>query len=506
MTDPNDINTAVTHVTKEAIRKYFEDIVGDVRVYDVRGHQHAHNVPSTYINACKRQGAPTTGGALKLLATSYEEPVHFTAALMEDVGRPVVQLLSNNRHRMVQVQIKKPGRFFGTWEKVDLVLVSGMLLNVPSWARGKIVQTSTTADDKTYYGVKVAYAIKYNGDDGDDRSNRRFNIKTSDDTGDTWLSVRAPNEEGRREWLDALNYPNGTVTSVLPVLVGEKRCLTFCCAGSTINGHHCSYSPPAGVGVLDVSADQWTMFEPYISMLVDDTDEHTKAFATWETSHATTTTTADALQMCEYLFTDKFLDLFTHCSGTAAVQYRTFEGITHIAVIGDVHGNGAGLQWNMQQLWTQDFFLSEEPTGADVWQGKKWKLQDTHLIIFTGDILDRGKEQIECLHLVYTLFAENHEKVVLCRGNHEYRENMWDRYGFTSVLKRLYGNNVTAEEELLEDLCQSVPVLNLLKVTEKEKKGVTWLKCMHGYGPIDPDPKNPNAPLPFDQLLAAVES
>ena len=170
-----------------------------------------------------------------------------------------------------------------------------------------------------------------------------------------------------------------------------------------------------------------------------------------------------------------------------------------LAVIGDVHGNGPGLLWNMRKLYANEFFTSAEPTDADVWDGNKWKLKSTHVIIFTGDILDRGKEQIECLHLVYTLFAANPKQVVLCRGNHEYRE-MW-RYGFTSVLQGLFAARAEEAATHAESLCQSVPVLNLLKVTDT-KGGVTWLKCMHGYGPIDP--ANPNAPLPFQTLQTAV--
>ncbi|MFO7793049.1 MAG: metallophosphoesterase [Candidatus Saliniplasma sp.] len=58
-------------------------------------------------------------------------------------------------------------------------------------------------------------------------------------------------------------------------------------------------------------------------------------------------------------------------------------------------------------------------------------------IVFLGDYVDRGEDQLESLAFVLNLKVQRPGKVVLLRGNHE-TERMNRRYGFTEVLNKRY--------------------------------------------------------------------
>ncbi|MGM0405996.1 MAG: metallophosphoesterase [Thermoplasmatota archaeon] len=62
-------------------------------------------------------------------------------------------------------------------------------------------------------------------------------------------------------------------------------------------------------------------------------------------------------------------------------------------------------------------------------------------IVFLGDYVDRGKNQLESLAFVLNLKVERPKKVVLLRGNHE-TERMNRSYGFTEVLNKRYSWNL----------------------------------------------------------------
>jgi len=303
-----------------------------------------------------------------------------------------------------------------------------------------------------------------------------------------------------------------------------SKCLTFCCGGST------SDSPPAGVSIFTVSDKKWEVFEPTIkSVLHDDIhkfeqfeqiirDKYPKIFRQqnnlFSTKIETLCTTIP--KTTTTLLGDESAD-----SDSPVVLYRSFKDIDidKVAVIGDIHGNGPGLLYNLHKLNTQGFFkeapinkmLVLGPAGPstntissddtledvyddekqdDVWDGEKWILNPKRLLIFTGDIVDRGKEQLQCLYLVYSLFVKNMNNVVLCRGNHEYMtQQLNTTYKFPLV------NNWATKDERTQtkikiklqkwhnNIFNKIPVLNLVEIKDNDTH--IWMKCMHGYGPFE---------------------
>ncbi len=104
------------------------------------------------------------------------------------------------------------------------------------------------------------------------------------------------------------------------------------------------------------------------------------------------------------------------------------DDLDQVAVIGDLHGNWHGFKWNMLQLIQKGFF-EESPTevGELSYIGSQSVTDNFHLLklkldkvlIFTGDILDRGAYDLEILYMVYTLCYRNPKNVFVTQGNHE---------------------------------------------------------------------------------------
>mgnify|MGYP002700953924 CR=1 FL=1 len=100
-----------------------------------------------------------------------------------------------------------------------------------------------------------------------------------------------------------------------------------------------------------------------------------------------------------------------------------------------------------------DATLGNFKNTRDIWDGFRWTLNENCLLIFTGDIVDRGKEQLQCLYLVYSLFLYNPYQVVLCRGNHEYT-TQHRRYEFPALSK--------SQTTWTTQIFNAIPVMNLV--------------------------------------------
>lgn len=71
-------------------------------------------------------------------------------------------------------------------------------------------------------------------------------------------------------------------------------------------------------------------------------------------------------------------------------------------IVGDIHGNIKSL------LFCINKFLSSENKDKS--------------IIFLGDYVDRGKNSLECITLLFKLKTMFPKNVFLLRGNHEFQE------------------------------------------------------------------------------------
>jgi len=63
-------------------------------------------------------------------------------------------------------------------------------------------------------------------------------------------------------------------------------------------------------------------------------------------------------------------------------------------------------------------------------------------LAFLGDYVDRGKEGVDVIQIIFNLFIHNPKKVFLLRGNHE-DKRLWEQYGFKCELKD-FGCNVSS--------------------------------------------------------------
>jgi protein phosphatase len=84
--------------------------------------------------------------------------------------------------------------------------------------------------------------------------------------------------------------------------------------------------------------------------------------------------------------------------------------------IGDTHGDWEATQAILNKFW-------HTPT----------------VLVFLGDYVDRGPDQVENINLLYTLKVQNPQKIVLLRGNHEI-PSINRAYGFYQEIQRAYGD------------------------------------------------------------------
>jgi len=71
---------------------------------------------------------------------------------------------------------------------------------------------------------------------------------------------------------------------------------------------------------------------------------------------------------------------------------------------------------------------------------RKFLKEKDAILIFLGDYVDRGAQQLENILFLFLLKKDNPENVILLRGNHE-EKLMNQDYGFQSVLSKAFGTN-----------------------------------------------------------------
>ncbi len=122
-----------------------------------------------------------------------------------------------------------------------------------------------------------------------------------------------------------------------------------------------------------------------------------------------------------------------------------------IYVIGDIHGNFETLVKLVETI--------EE--------------NNPELVIFLGDIVDRGPKQLECLLIVLTLKILNPQKYYLLRGNHETLE-MNQYYGFfQDFINKFYDSNKFNEILTVYNVLPICAIINNI------------ILCLHGGIPQD---------------------
>lgn len=63
-------------------------------------------------------------------------------------------------------------------------------------------------------------------------------------------------------------------------------------------------------------------------------------------------------------------------------------------------------------------------------------------ILFLGDVVDRGRHDIECVNLLIAKIVQEPDRIFYIRGNHEFKE-INSRWGFADRVKKRYGEGVS---------------------------------------------------------------
>ncbi len=112
--------------------------------------------------------------------------------------------------------------------------------------------------------------------------------------------------------------------------------------------------------------------------------------------------------------------------GTLTGHYINFQIPSNLVVVGDIHGDFITLERIMERIDFQDFLKNE-----------------SNIIIFLGDYIDRGKYSLEVLLFLCKLKNFYPNNVFLLRGNHEsYNRFPFSSYDFYSDLVNKLGKPV----------------------------------------------------------------
>ncbi len=118
---------------------------------------------------------------------------------------------------------------------------------------------------------------------------------------------------------------------------------------------------------------------------------------------------------------------------------------------------------------------------------------EEYTIIFLGDYVDRGKQQLENVNFLLAKYIQSNGKVVLLRGNHESPVvNM--NYGFMDVLYHTYSSEwlflFVRYNEILANLPYAAKVKKLLAVHGGIAEGLEDLKQIENLPKKDMIPSN----------------
>lgn len=133
------------------------------------------------------------------------------------------------------------------------------------------------------------------------------------------------------------------------------------------------------------------------------------------------------------------------------LEFNLDDSESEVWVIGDIHGNLDTLQRLIE-------IIDEKKP---------------EFVIFLGDIVDRGTNQLECLILVLALKIRYPNRYYLLKGNHETLE-MNKAYGFFQEFKHRFNDQKKFDEVLA--------VYNVLPFCALVNKGIL---CLHGGIPED---------------------
>ena len=159
------------------------------------------------------------------------------------------------------------------------------------------------------------------------------------------------------------------------------------------------------------------------------------------------------------------------------LEKYTFPEGSRIAVVGDIHGGLCNLRNFIHRLRNSGFF-TDPKEGCT--------LQPDHYIVSLGDLVDRGPNSLEVVHLILSLKVNNWEQVHIVNGNHE-DAPVYNQYGFISGnLTQIEGVRKVTGEELFRKATTGdhfffvpfgyLPAAVFIRLGEAAR----WVQCCHG--------------------------
>lgn len=163
--------------------------------------------------------------------------------------------------------------------------------------------------------------------------------------------------------------------------------------------------------------------------------------------------------------TIKILPKIDHC-----LQAQIVPGDAQILVIGDIHGEINILQRTIERMRQEGFFEQSDP----------WRLKNNTILMFTGDLADRGTNGIEVWQMAMQLMQHNPDKVFITRGNHE-EENIAARYGFFSpeIPRKFQGFDLSIIK-LFNELFERLPLAVFLGIKPAGRSQIRFGMFCHG--------------------------
>ena len=143
------------------------------------------------------------------------------------------------------------------------------------------------------------------------------------------------------------------------------------------------------------------------------------------------------------------------------ISKRVVSNDTKIIFVGDYHSSLHSLIQHIDN-WILDGIIDED-----------YKIAENHIIVCTGDIIDRGPYGIELLYLFNLLIRCNEPgKIIITKGNHE-TLNIYQKYGFNDEIEnQLNGINKHKIKQFIEVLPLAVFIKNI--------DNAKWYMFCHG--------------------------
>jgi len=109
-------------------------------------------------------------------------------------------------------------------------------------------------------------------------------------------------------------------------------------------------------------------------------------------------------------------------------------------------------------------------------------INEPYILVFLGDIVDRGRYAVEILDIIFQLICNNPDKIILNRGNHEV-DDINSKYYFRQEMINKYGDTILYDKiNQIFSMCPTaVLIYTTIIINNKEEERRFWL-C-HGMIP-----------------------